>query len=336
MGLTNNVISLHCIQYIIHYLSSMNAVRTPFVFIALGVLAFGLLFASASNAQQKAKQTIESRVVILEKQVAALGKQVTELNKKIAAGITQDTTKQKQASREELLPKIVKTASESVVSVVISKDVPLLERVLVNPFENNPAFKDSGIRVPVYQQKGVEHKKVGAGTGFIITKDGYIVTNKHVVSDLTASYTVLLADGTQKNASVFYRDDANDIALIKIDGATHKIIPLGNSDAVSLGQSVIAIGNALGEFENTISVGVISGLKRTLNASDGTGKTEELKNVLQTDAAINPGNSGGPLIDLSGRAVGVNVATVVGSQSIGFAIPINAIRDVLSRALGRE
>lgn len=312
----------------------MKFFRTPFIIIALSVLALGLFFTNVSSAQQRTKKTIDSRVALLEKQVTELKKQVAELGKKIAASA--GDVKQKQPSREELLPKIVKTASESVVSVVISKDVPLLERVLVNPFENNPAFKDSGIRVPVYRRKGVEHKKVGAGTGFIVTKDGYIVTNKHVVSDLTASYTVLLADGTQKNALVFYRDDINDIALIKIDGSSYKTIPLGNSDTVSLGESVIAIGNALGEFENTISVGVISGLKRTLSASNGNGKTEELKNVIQTDAAINPGNSGGPLIDLSGRAIGVNVATVAGSQSIGFAIPINSIRDVLSRVLGRE
>ncbi|MBI4599867.1 trypsin-like peptidase domain-containing protein [Candidatus Uhrbacteria bacterium] len=323
----------------------MKRLHAPLFLIVLSFFALGLFAVNISRAQQKssapqrAKQTLDQRVASLERQVSDLQKQLAALSKKITAAQkdgTNDTAKQKQPTREELLPKIVTTASQSVVSVVISKDVPLLERVLVNPFQDNPTFKDTGIRVPVYRKKGVEHKKVGAGTGFIVTKDGYIVTNKHVVSDSDASYTVLLPDGTKKDATVFYRDTANDIALIKIEGTAHKTIPLGNSDTISLGQSVIAIGNALGEFENTISVGVVSGLKRTLNASGGNGVVEELKNVIQTDAAINPGNSGGPLIDLSGKAVGVNVATVVGSQNIGFAIPINNIRDVLSRALGRE
>lgn len=322
----------------------MKHIRSFFIVFVLGILVAGLFFAHASSAQQKPPstkktQTIDQRVALLEKQVTDLKKQIAALTKKIdetQKKAALDSAKQKTPSQAELLPKIVKTASEAVVSVVISKDVPLLERVYVNPFQDNPALKDSGIRVPVYRQKGVELKKVGAGTGFIVTSDGYIVTNKHVVEDTNASYTVLLPDGTQKKASVFYRDTANDIALIKIEGTKYKTIPLGNSDTVSLGQSVVAIGNALGEFENTISVGVISGLKRSLTASGSNGQAEELKNVIQTDAAINPGNSGGPLIDLSGKAVGVNVATVTGSQSIGFALPINSIRDVLSRALGRE
>ncbi len=322
----------------------MKHLRASAILFLLGILAVGLFFAHTSNAQQKTSTskktpTIDNRVTLLEKQVSDLKKQITALTQKIDTTqkkIALDSAKQKQPSQAELLPKIVKTASDAVVSVVISKDVPLLERVYVNPFQDNPALKDSGIRVPVYRQKGVELKKVGAGTGFIVTADGYIITNKHVVADTGASYTVLLPDGTQKKASVFYRDDIIDIALIKIEGTKYKTIPLGNSDKISLGQSVVAIGNALGEFDNTISVGVISGLKRSLTASGSNGQAEELKNVIQTDAAINPGNSGGPLIDLSGKAIGVNVATVTGSQSIGFALPINSIRDVLSRALGRE
>jgi len=316
--------------------------------LALFVGAFvilGLFSYTNSNAQQKPTGTnkpntapsIEKRVALLEDQVTELKKQLAVISAKVQASqktSQQNSTTSTGPSREELLPKVVKTTSDSVVSVVISKDVPLLERVYVNPFQDNPTLKDLNVRVPVYKQKGVERKKVGAGTGFIVTADGYIVTNKHVVSDTEASYTVLLPDGSQKDAKVYYRDANDDIAIIKIAGTKYKAIPLGNSDTLSLGQSVIAIGNALGEFENTISVGVVSGLKRTLNASGPDGASEELKNVIQTDAAINPGNSGGPLIDLSGKAVGVNVATVVGSQNIGFALPINKIRDVLSRALG--
>ncbi len=285
------------------------------------------------------KKTIDQRITALERELADLKKKVTDLSKNVqnansgtsnASAASNGITK----SKEELLPDIVSKASPSVVSVVISKDVPLLELVYTNPFKNDPRYKGFDIRVPTYRQKGVEKKKVGAGTGFIVTADGYIVTNKHVVADEGATYTVLLSDGKKQEAKVFYRDPNDDIAVIKIDGK-YKAVPLGDSDKLQLGQTVVAIGNALGEFDNTISMGIISGLKRSLNASAGNGKVETLKDVIQTDAAINPGNSGGPLLDINGTAIGVNVATVTGSQSIGFAIPINRIRDVISLALGR-
>jgi serine protease Do len=165
---------------------------------------------------------------------------------------------------------------------------------------------------------------VGAGTGFFITSDGYILTNRHVVEDVQADYTVLLANGAQKQATVVYRDSANDFALVKIDGKGYSKVSLGNSDALKLGQTVVAIGNALGQYSNSVSVGIISGLHRAITAS-GAGGSENLNGVIQTDAAINPGNSGGPLFGLDGKVVGVNVATVQGSSNISFSIPISQI-----------
>ena len=249
-------------------------------------------------------------------------KNATELSKKI-----QNQPKQR-ISREDQVPAAVAKISPSVVSIVVSKDVPKLEVVYVDPFGDDPFFKDfsSGIRVPRYRQKGTEKQKVGAGTGFIIKQDGLILTNKHVVGDATAEYTVLLSDGLQKKAEVLYLDPDHDLALIKIEGSGYRTVELGDSDSLKLGQSVVAIGNALGQYSNSVSVGIISGLNRSIKAS--TGKTvEELKGVIQTDAAINPGNSGGPLFTLDGKVIGVNVATVVGSSNISFSIPINEAKE---------
>ncbi|MCR4311207.1 MAG: trypsin-like peptidase domain-containing protein, partial [Candidatus Taylorbacteria bacterium] len=120
----------------------------------------------------------------------------------------------------------------------------------------------------------------------------------------------------------------------KIEGTGYKKVALGNSDDIKLGETVIAVGNALGEYSNSVSVGIISGLNRTLEAQDSTGKVETLTGVFQTDAAINPGNSGGPLVNMKGEAVGINVATVVGSSNISFSIPLNKIRGILKKELG--
>lgn len=277
---------------------------------------------------------LQDRIAALEGAIKKLEGHIATLNSEIK-GLKEQEGGPKEGSREEVLPKIVDAASKAVVSVVVSKDVELVERVFINPFEDDPRFKGLDVRVPVIRKKGVGHKKVGAGTGFFATPDGYIVTNKHVVADTEASYTALLSDGTQKAAKVFYRDPDHDIAIIKIADGGYPVIPLSNSDKLRLGESVIAIGNALGEFGNTISVGIVSGLKRTITAKDTEGTVAKLENVIQTDAAINPGNSGGPLLDFAGRAVGVNVATVIGSENIGFALPINELRDILSTALKR-
>jgi serine protease Do len=157
-----------------------------------------------------------------------------------------------------------------------------------------------------------------------------IVTNKHVVDQKDVEYTVYTNDGKKHAAKVVAQDPVLDIALIKIEGSGYPYLSFGNSDSLLIGQSVIAIGNALGEFRNTVSVGVVSGLARSITAGNGSGKTENLDQVIQTDAAINPGNSGGPLLDLSGEVIGVNVAVAQGSQSVGFALPINSVKGAIN------
>jgi serine protease Do len=167
-------------------------------------------------------------------------------------------------------------------------------------------------------------QETGGGTGFILTSDGLIVTNRHVVADANASYSVLTSDGKTYDAKVLSRDTLNDIAVIRIDAKGLKPVELGDSDALNSGQWVIAIGNALGEFQNTVTVGVVSAKERKIDTDDGS-----LDGLIQTDAAINPGNSGGPLINLAGQVVGINTAIAGGAQGIGFAINIDSVKTAL-------
>lgn len=169
------------------------------------------------------------------------------------------------------------------------------------------------------------------GSGFVVSSDGLIVTNKHVVADTTLTYKVSTSDGKTYDAKEISRDPSNDIAIIKIDATGLKPVTLGDSANLDVGQFVIAIGTALGEFRNTVTTGVISGLGRGINAGDNfQGYVERLDNVIQTDAAINPGNSGGPLLDATGEVIGINVAVASGAQNIGFSIPINTVKDALN------
>ncbi|OGZ31852.1 MAG: hypothetical protein A2V69_03780 [Candidatus Portnoybacteria bacterium RBG_13_40_8] len=234
---------------------------------------------------------------------------------------------QKQiVSIQETIPQIVKEASPAVVSIIISKYVPVYEQGYYNPFGENSPFD---IRIPIIREKGKELKEVGGGTGFIVSSNGLIATNKHVVLDDEAEYTVLTNDGEKYEAKVLARDPIQDIAIIKIEANDLPTVKLGNSEKLEIGQTVIAIGNALGEFRNTVSSGIISGLLRTITASGG-GISEQLEDIIQTDAAINPGNSGGPLLNLYGEVIGMNTAVVQGAENIGFAIPINKVkRDII-------
>jgi len=229
-----------------------------------------------------------------------------------------------QTTQEEAVVKVVNEASPAVVSVIISKEDPVYE---IYYEQINPLFPE--IQVPKYRQNGTEKKEVGSGTGFIVSEDGTILTNKHVVLDEKAYYTVVTSDGKKFDAKVLALDPVQDLAIIKIEpGDAMPALKLGDSDKLQIGQTVVAIGNALGEFQNTVSVGVVSGLGRTISASGG-GMVETLEDIIQTDAAINPGNSGGPLLNLKGEVVGINTATVEGAQNLGFATPINkAKRDI--------
>jgi len=231
----------------------------------------------------------------------------------------------------------VKKASPAVVSITISKYVPIIEQCPYSPFDNLPPnfrqfFGDGGNTFYTPCDTGKkELQEVGGGSGFIISSDGLILTNKHVVSDTKASYTVFTNDGKKYSAAVRARDPVQDLAVVKIDAENLSIIELGDSDQLELGQTVIAIGNALGEYRNTVSTGVVSGLSRTVTAGGADFGQETIRGVIQTDAAINPGNSGGPLLNLRGQVIGINTAMASGAQSIGFAIPINrAKKDIES------
>jgi serine protease Do len=179
---------------------------------------------------------------------------------------------------------------------------------------------------------GVQTTETGAGTGIIVSDDGLILTNNHVVDSNSATYSVFTSDNKEyKDAKVVARDTTRDIAFVRISATGLKAATLGDSGNLQVGQRVIAIGNALGQFQNSATEGIISGLGRPVEAggSNGGGSIESLENLIQTDAAINPGNSGGPLVNVSGQIIGMNTAIAGQAQNIGFAIPINEIKSAL-------
>ncbi|HVZ11332.1 MAG TPA: trypsin-like peptidase domain-containing protein [Candidatus Paceibacterota bacterium] len=227
------------------------------------------------------------------------------------------------SSQYDNLPvQAVKKVLPAVVSIVISKYIQNLHKqgplsFLMPPFANPLAPNEA----PATQKEKVN---VGGGSGFIVHPDGLILTNKHVVFDTDAEYTVITSEGQEYPAKVLARDPVSDIAVVKIEATGLPTVQLGNSKKIELGQTVLAIGNALGMFRNSVSKGIISGLSRSISAALGTdGEMEHLRGMLQTDVAINQGNSGGPLINLDGEAVGINTAIIYGAQNIGFSIPIN-------------
>ncbi|MEX2053229.1 MAG: trypsin-like peptidase domain-containing protein, partial [Candidatus Paceibacterota bacterium] len=216
----------------------------------------------------------------------------------------------------------VKKVMPAVVSIVISKFMPKMKRMPFMPF-----FGPFGFGVPMPDEPESMHPdihakgekvKVGGGSGFIVHPDGLVLTNKHVVFDPDAEYTVITSDEKEYAGKVISRDPINDVAVLKIDAKGLPSVALGNSDKIELGQTVIAIGNALGLFTNSVSKGIVSGLGRKISASMGQGgEIENLRDVIQTDVAINQGNSGGPLISLDGEVVGINTAIIYGAQNIG-------------------
>ncbi len=238
-----------------------------------------------------------------------------------------DFAKYISASSQDVVVSTVREANKAVVAITVSKEVPTYERYLrevPGPFGGFFNFQ-----VPDVRQNGTEKRELGGGSGFIVSEDGYIVTNRHVVADTEAEYTVFLSDEKKYDAKVIARDTALDIAVLKIEGSDFPHLSFGDSDKLELGQSVIAIGNALAEYRNTVSVGVVSGLARSIVAGDGFGRGESLHQLIQTDAAINPGNSGGPLLNLQGEVVGVNVAVANGAENIGFSLSSNSVKGVV-------
>ncbi len=242
------------------------------------------------------------------------------------AGTLEET---KYLDEESATIDVVNKTNQAVVSINIFQNIPNRRRTQTIPFDDFPFFGfPFEIQVPDNQSQPEtsEPVQVGGGSGFIIKSDGLIVTNRHVVDSATAKYKVVLADGKEYEARLVAKDPVLDVAFLDIDAENLPIIPLGDSDKLKLGQTVIAIGYALAEFGNTVTRGVVSGINRRVVAGDNSGMSEVIEEAIQTDAAINPGNSGGPLLNLAGEVVGINTAVSSRGQTVGFAIPINSVK----------
>lgn len=234
-------------------------------------------------------------------------------------------TKEKLIYEDDIVTEMVKRVSPAVVSIMATEEVTqyVVENQTPDQFFNIPGF---GFQIPQYKQLPEKKKQtVGRGTGFFISSDGMILTNKHVVAEANIEYSVVTSDGKSLAAKILATDPFNDIAILKVEGNKFSYLALGDSDKIKIGQTGIAIGFALGEFKNTVTKGVISGVNRNITAGGG-GQSEQLEDVIQTDAAINPGNSGGPLLNLNGEVIGINTAVSNQGQLIGFAIPINVAK----------
>ena len=234
-------------------------------------------------------------------------------------------------NHEEKIINTVRKVMPAVVSIVIGKEYE--EILKERPYELMAPHGDH-LDLPPSEEE-LPHTpggkiRIGGGSGFIADASGLILTNKHVVREDNAEYVVTTSNQDSYNAQVLARDPLNDVAILKIEAENLPIVLLGDSDKIQLGQTVLAVGTALGEFQNTVSSGIISGLSRFVTAlTDMEGHSERLRGLIQTDAAINPGNSGGPLVNLEGETVGINTAVIFGAQNINFAIPVNkAKRDL--------
>ncbi len=232
---------------------------------------------------------------------------------------------QRVLKEESVVIDVVENVSPSVVTIGVKKT-----QTLIDPFEgfwDNFGF----FNFPQQPQEREQKIEQDIGSGFIVSADGMIVTNKHVVADTEAEYKVITKDDKEYKVEKIYRDPTNDLAILKIEASGLKAVEMGDSEKLKVGQFVIAIGTALGEFRHTVTTGVISGLGRGITAgSFFEGLSERLDNVIQTDAAINPGNSGGPLLNSLGQVIGINVAVSVEGENIAFALPINIVKDSLS------
>lgn len=242
----------------------------------------------------------------------------------VGSNVTGGVSETKKIENEEsVVTRVVEKSTPSVVTVSISKTSQAQNPMDLFGF----GFFGIPYNQPQRQQQKIEQD---IGSGFVIDKNGLIVTNKHVVADNGAKYKVVVNNaGKDEILEVknIYRDPLTDMAILKVDKSDLVPVNLGDSDKLKVGQLVIAIGTALGEFRSTVTTGVISGLGRGITAGSPVDGSEKLDNVIQTDAAINPGNSGGPLLNSSGEVIGVNVAVSQSGQNIGFALPINLVKE---------
>jgi serine protease Do len=228
---------------------------------------------------------------------------------------------------------VVKKVTPAVVSIVVKKERGSRNNIQ-NGFNVGPFFFSQ----PVVEGEddSSELVSVGGGTGFFITEDGYVLTNRHVVNVPDAKFVIVTNDNVEIPATLVDIDPFQDIAILDVEGQGFPIVELGDSDKIRIGSTVIAIGNTLSEFRNTVTKGVISGINRRITTGNSV-STEIIEKAIQTDAAINPGNSGGPLINLLGEVVGINTAVSFDGQAVGFAIPINEAKRAVSdvREFGR-
>jgi S1-C subfamily serine protease len=216
---------------------------------------------------------------------------------------------------------IAKKVCPAVITIVVSKDLPKVEGFYMFPFGGKEFLMP---KIEEGKKGKTEKTQIGGGFGFIVSSDGYVLTSNHVVADITADYTVILDPKHKYPAKVLSRNPINDIAVLRINAKDLPYIDLADSNKIELGEEVVAVGNALGEFHDTLSAGIVSGLSRFITAFGGVDhQTQNLRGLIQTDAAINPGNSGGPLVNMEGEVIGINTAMIIGAQNIGFAIPIN-------------
>jgi serine protease Do len=229
------------------------------------------------------------------------------------------------------ISEVVKTVGPSVVTISAEKSVLQPSSSSFNPFGFGSLFKQ------FYQQPNADDFATieqDIGTGFVVLAEEnnrlFVITNRHVVSDFNLNYLVYDYEDRVYQVSDIYRDPINDLAILAVKELNLPALKLGDSDQIQIGESVIAIGTALGEFRNTVTRGIISGVGRGITTSNAFGgQQENLDNIIQTDAAINPGNSGGPLINARGEVIAVNVATSAGADNIGFALPINIVKNSL-------
>jgi serine protease Do len=311
--------------------------RESSILIALFLLA-NLIFFSYAYLSLEQNQKMILRIDNLE----------AEIEEQKNKGNEENIEKKITYIEESKIIDTVDQVKEGVVSIIATKDVPKLRRrnyffddfFFNDPFDMffNDPFRERGVpeKEKDTEDEESEKMKIGGGSGFIYSKEGLVITNKHVVSDKDAYYTIILFDGTEFDAEVLARDDFNDLAVLKIkDLKDIELNPLslGDSKNIQVGQRVVAIGNALAEFENTVTTGIISAKGRSIVASDGYSQGEQISNLLQTDAAINPGNSGGPLVNLNGEVIGINTAIAQNANGIGFAIPINDVKVVAQTVL---
>ncbi len=234
---------------------------------------------------------------------------------------------------ENLWGKTIRQAAPAIVTIVISKDVKAVKADLSAEMMSMPEEirQRESVDIPPDAVDAHGMVKIGSGSGFIVDPLGIILTNKHVIADPNATYEVITNDDRRHAAAVLARDPINDVAILKIEARGLPILALGDSDAVELGEPVLAIGNALGMFKNTVSSGIVSGLGRSIQAApDKAGGMQEMRGLIQTDTAINPGNSGGPLFNAKSRVIGINAAIVFGAQNLSFSIPVNAAKRDIS------